>query len=325
MRTFWQAIKRAKQKIAAKRRSFLAARPHRSFRKTRKSRTTPVVVSVKQNTIDSFKAIWHDKKLFGGLMLVYILATSLFVGGIAQADFVDFKEATLQVLGGSLTSVGTLLSLVSSTMSGAFSGGLTELQQFLAMLIAALFWLSIIWALRMRSAEQTIKVRDALYNSGAPIMAYVVVGFIIVLQLTPGAIGVAVLTMAQGGGYLQNGIEFMMFAAAAFLLCCLSIYWLAASVTALVVVTLPQMYPWRALQIASELAIGRRVRLVRHVLALAVMLVLMWAVVLLAVLFVDGWLRFSWLPLLPATVQIMGAWTVLFAAAYVYKVYRSML
>lgn len=303
----------------------MAARPHRSFRKTRKQRAVPAVIGIRKNLIGSFKTIWRDKKMFGTLMFVYVLAASLFVGGIAQADFIEFKEATLQVFGGSFNSLGTLLTLVGSTMSGAFNGGLTELQQFLALILVVFLWLSVIWALRMRFADQTIKARDALYNSGAPVIAYIVVAFVIIAQLTPGAIGVAVLNMAQGGGYLQTGVEVMMFAVAALLLCCLSLYWLAASMTALVVVTLPQMYPWRALQIASELAIGRRLRLVRHVLALIIALVAMWATVLLVVLFIDGWLRFNWLPLLPIAVQIMGAWTVVFTATYIYKVYRSML
>lgn len=325
MRKIWLGIKAFKKKIAAKRRSFLAARPHRSFKKTRRPRTQPGLINIKQNTIETFKTIWQDKTLFGGLMVVYVVMTSIFVGSIAQADFVELKEATLEVFGGKLDSFDTLVWLVSSTMSGAFSGGLSELQQFLSAALAVFFWLSVIWALRMRFANQKINIRDALYNSGAPVLAYLLVGFFVILQLTPGAFGIAVLSIAQSGGFLQNGVELMMFSGAALLLCCLSVYWLSASLTALVVVTLPQMYPWRALQISSELAIGRRLRLVKHIVALVAMLIVTWAVVLVAVLFIDGLLRFNWLPLLPLAVQVLGAWTIVFTGAYVYRVYRSML
>ncbi|HVI69701.1 MAG TPA: hypothetical protein VM581_04575 [Magnetospirillaceae bacterium] len=258
-------------------------------------------------------------------MTVYVAVTYIFVGGIAQADFIELKEATLQVFGGSVGSLSTVFTLLSSTMSGVFSGGLTELQQFLALLLAVFFWLAVIWALRMRFANQPINVRDALYNSGAPAVAYILVGFFIIMQLTPGAVGLFVLNVAQGGGFLQGGIEIMMFSLAAALLCCLSIYWLSASITALVVVTLPQMYPWRAMQMASELAVGRRLRLVRHILALAAILFLTWTVVLLPMLMLDSWLRFNWLPLMPIAVQALGAWTVLYSATYIYKLYRSML
>lgn len=325
IKKIWLGLKRFKKKLAARRRAFLKNRPHRSFKKTRPARTQPALASIKQNTIDSFKTIWQDRRLFAGLMAVYAVVTAVFIGAIAQADFVELKEATLQVFGGSFDSLGTVATLLSSTMSGAFNTGLTELQQFLAMLFAASFWLSIIWALRMRLAEQKINVRDALYNSAAPLVSYVLVGFFIVMQLTPGAVGLFVLNMAMGGGFLQGGVEIMMFSVAAFLLCCLSIYWMSASVTALVVVTLPQMYPWHAMQMASELAIGRRLRLVRHVIALAVSLFITWSAVLLTVLILDAWLRFDWLPLLPIAVQILSAWTVLYAATYIYRLYRSML
>lgn len=325
IKKIWSGLKRFKKKMAAKRRAFLKPRPHRSFKKTRPARTQPALVTVKQNTVDSFKTIWQERRLFTSLMVVYAIATAIFIGAIGQADFVELKEATLQVFGGSFDSVSTLITLLSSTMSGAFSTGLTELQQFLAIMLAASFWLSIIWALRMRFAEQKITMRDALYNSGAPLVSYVIVGFFIIMQLTPGAVGLFVLNVAMGGGFLQGGVEIMMFAVAAFLLCCLSIYWMSASITALVVVTLPQMYPWRAMQMASELAIGRRLRLVRHIVALAATLFVVWSVLLMIILILDAWLRFDWLPLLPVTVQVLSAWTVLYAATYIYRLYRSML
>lgn len=316
---------RFKNKLRAKQKAFLKARPHRSFKKTRPNRNQPKFVTVRQNFVNSFRTIWQERRLLLGIMVIYAAATYIFVGGVAQSDFVEFKQATLEVLGGSLNSLGTVFSLVTSTMSGAFNDGLTELQQFLGLLFGVSFWLSVIWALRMRQADQAINIRDALYNAGAPFVAYVIVGLFIILQLTPGAVGLFVLNMAQGGGFLQGGVEVMLFAVAAALLCCLSVYWLSSSLMALVLVTLPQMYPWRAMQMASELSLGRRLRLVRHMVALAVALLVMWAAVLFVVLVLDSWLRFDWLPLLPVAVQIMSAWTILFAATYIYKMYRSAL
>lgn len=325
MKAVTQKLKSVQQGLAQKRRDYLAKRPHRSFRKTKPSRTPLRIATVNKNVIESFQLIWREKKLLGGMALVYMVVTYVFIGGVAQADFVGLKEATLEVLGGSLNSFGTAVSLLTSTMTGAFSAQLSELQQFLAILIGVLFWLGLVWALRMRFADQKITIRDALYSSAAPLVAYTLLALIIIAQLTPGAIGLFVLSIAQSGGWLQGGVEVMAFSLAAVLLCCLSLYWLSGSLLALVVVTLPQMYPWRALQIASELVIGRRIPMLLHMLVLFLILFLTWVGVLLPVLVLDGWLRLDWLPLLPLAVQALSAFTLVYFAAYVYKLYRSLI
>lgn len=320
-----QKIQSARKSLAKKRQEYLAPRPHRSFRKTRKQRTRPELATIKDTAFGAFRTLWQEKRVLGGLAIFYMVATYIFVGGIAQSDFSELQKATLQVFGGNVGSIGTAVSLLASTMGGAFNQSMTELQQFLEIFIAILFWLALVWALRMRFAEQRVKIRDALYNSGAPIIAYVIVGLIIVLQLTPGVVGIYVFSVAQSGVWLQGGVEVMLFAMAAFLLVCLSIYWVSSSLIALVVVTLPQMYPWRAVAIAGELAIGRRMRLIGHVIVLLIILFLLWLVVLLPALLLYSWLRFDWLPLVPIVVQILGALTIMYVAAYVYRLYRSML
>lgn len=325
MKRVRQIFKKIRAWLRQKKQAYLAARPHRSFRKTRRPRTIRPIVGVKANIAGSFQTIWKEKRLFGALALIYMAATYVFVGGIAQADFVDLKTATLDVLGGTFSSLGTAVSLFTSTITGAFNTEITQLQQFLSILVALFFWLTIVWALRMRFADQTIKARDALYSAGAPVVAYVLVLMAIVAQLTPGAIGIYILSVAQSGGWIQGGVELMMFAAGAFLLCVLSLYWLAGSLLALVVVTLPNMYPWRALSIASELVIGRRLRMVRHTVALFITIFIVWAVVLLPALALDGWLHFDEIPLIPIVVQALGAFTIIYASTYIYKLYRSMI
>jgi len=320
-----QTYKKIRQWLGKKKRAYLAERPHRSFRKTRKPRTIRPLVSVKTNVGGTFKTLWQEKRVLIGLGLIYVAATYVFVGGVAQADFVDLKNATLDVLGGSFNSLGTAVSLFTSTVTGAFNTNMTELQQFLSVFIALMFWLTIVWALRMRFAEQTIKLRDALYSASAPLVAYVLVVMAIIAQLTPGAIGIYIFGIAQGGGWIQGGVELMMFATGALLLCILSIYWLAGSLLALVVVTLPQMYPWRALSIASELVMGRRVRIVGHTLMLIIILFAAWTVVLLPMLVLDGWLHFDAIPLIPIVVQLLGAFTIMYASTYIYRLYRSMI
>lgn len=320
-----QKLSGVKKRLGERKRTYLATRPHKSFRKTKLPRTRPALATLKQNMFGTLKTIWQERRIFIPLAIVYMVFTYIFIGGVAQNDFVELREATVEVFGGSLTSIDTTLSLLSSTMSGAFGGTQNELQQFLAVLFAVMLWLAVIWALRMRFANEKITARDALYSSGAPLVSYVLVGFFIILQLTPGALGLFVFNVANSGGYLQGGVEVMAFVVAAVLLGLLSLYWLAGSLTALVVVTLPQMYPWKAMRIASELAVYRRARLLLHIAALVGVLLVMWASFLLPALLLDSWLRWSWLPLVPVMVQVLSALTILYLSTYVYKLYRSML
>lgn len=322
VKTWW---KRKLKSLNARRKTYMAPRPHRSFKRTKSRRTPLKIATLRQTVFGSLRTIFENKKLLFGLGLIYMVATYIFVGGIAQTDFVALKQATSELFGGSFSSAGTVFSLLTSTMTGAFNSNMTELQQFLAVFIGFMFWLTLIWALRMRFAGQTIKIRDALYNSGAPIIPYVLVILVIILQLSPGGIGVFVLATAQAGGFLQGGVEVMMFALAAVLLGILSVYWISGSLVSLVIITLPNMYPWRALSIASELVIGRRLRVILHLLVLGLVLLLMWVVVLFPTLLIDSWLRWDWLPLIPIVVQILGAFTIIYAATYVYRLYRSLL
>lgn len=318
-------VKKVKDGWAKKRRNYLKARPHRSFKMTKWENTQPFMESVRLTVRDAFALIWRERGILLWLAFIYMIATYALVGGIAQADFIEFKQATLDVFGGKLNSISTVMTLFSSTMSGGLNTDMTELQQFLAVLLAVLFWLAVIWTLRMRFANQKIGVRDALYSSSAPLIAYCVVSAFIVVQLIPGAVGLVAYNVAQNGGYLQGGIEVMLFALAVGLLCCLSFYWASTSLLALVVVTLPQMRPWRAMQVAGEMAVGRRIRLLGHFAALFIVLAVCWAAILFPALLLDSWLRQDWLPILPLIVQFLSAFTVLYAATYIYKLYRSML
>lgn len=259
-----------------------------------------------------------------GLAVLYGLAMYFIAGGISQFDFIALREATTEVFGGNLDAFGTAVTLFGSTITGSIDPESTELQQFLGGLMTFIFWLAIVWAARMRLANQAVKIRDALYNSGAPIIATFVLLVVLCIQVVPAALGIFVFMVSQSGGWL-NGVESMVFAGVATLLTLLSIYWITATLLAMVIVTLPNMYPWRALVAASELVIGQRWRLALHIAALVVVTFIGWAVVFIPTLFIDNWLHFDWLPFVPVIAQVLTAVTLTFTSVYVYKLYRSLL
>jgi hypothetical protein len=117
----------------------------------------------------------------------------------------------------------------------------------------------------------------------------------------------------------------MAFAVAAVLLVLLSAYFVVSSLTAMIVITLPGTYPWQALRTARGLVMNRRWGVVLRVLTLVIHVVVVWGIVLIPVFLLENWLRFDWLPLVPAFVQGLIGLTLVYTSVYVYRLYRSLL
>ena len=301
--------------------------PHHTFHLTRPRMylTSADLKASWRLQVESWSFIRKNKRILLGLGLLYAVLTYFLVGGISQFDYVNFKNATTQVINGDLGALGTAFSLFGSALTGSLTSPPTDIQQFMAAVLAILFWLAILWAARMLMADKEIRLRDALYCSGSPIIPTVSVLAVVAVQLVPGALGVFAYATALNGGWLQGGVESMTFAAAAILLCLLSAYFVVSSLLALIIVALPETYPWQALRTARGLVMNRRWGVVLRVLAMAVQVVLMWAVVLIPIFLLDDWLRFDWLPLVPVAVQALAGLTLIYTSVYVYKLYRSLL
>ncbi len=321
-------LKKKKASLEARLQAYADQRPHKSLRPSSKEKRAAIggrpLPKLRLHVKDCFVFIGKERWLLAKLVVVYAIV-SYTVNGLSQFDFVELKHASQDLFSGGLSAIANAGTLFLSATSGTLNSTATELQQFLGGCMAFLFWLVVVWTVRMRLAGTKIKVRDALYNSGAPIVPTLIVLTVVVIQLLPAAIGAFIYSVAQVGGFLQSGIEIMLFVFGALLMCVLSLYWLSGSILALVTVTLPGTYPWKALSAASRLVIGQRLKLAVRVVALVVITFGIWIVGLLPVLFLDAWLNFEWLPLVPVVVQLLAAFSLLFSSVYMYKVYRSLL
>lgn len=322
------------QSLPASYRAWLQKRfdknPHRSFRRTRAHvrRQSLFVITVKGSwrlVSETLVFIWRQRRIALWLGLLYAVLAYFLVGGVSQVDYNAFKDASQKVFGGEVGAITTAFSLFGAAFSGALSSQPSELQQFLSAFLAIFFWLALVWAARMLSAGKTIKLRGALYNSGGPFVPTLVILGVICLQLIPAAVGVFAYAAVTNGQWVQGGVESMAFAGAMIGLCLLSLYWLTASMVGLVVVTLPGMYPLRALATARDLVVDRRWSIVARLIVASILLVLIWAAVLVPAFLLDNWLRFSWLPLIPVAMQLLFAFSLVFLSVYTYKLYRSLL
>ncbi len=331
--TIVKRVRNARGATTKRIRKYLARRPHRSFRLTRqrdykRSLELPGYWSF---TNSVRKVLWANWKLFGGLALVYIVATIVISGFGAQEHYKQLADLLEETGGylfeGSIGAVGQAGLLLLTTVTTGLSPSLTEAQSILGGLALFFAWLATIWLLRNVLAGNKPRLRDGLYNSGSPVLATIIVGFIIMVQLLPAAIALIIYSSAQVSGLLESGVSAMLVWLSVALLSLLSIYWVASSFIAMVIVTLPGMYPMQAIRTAGDLVVGRRLRMFLRLLWLAVVVVVTWAILVIPVILFDDWIKqlvptISWLPLVPIVIVSMSALTIIFVTSYIYLLYR---
>lgn len=328
--SFWRRIS---ERISQKTRQYLARRPHRSFRKTERRDyfRSLVLPGYWSFTHYIWQTLWKNKQLFIWVVVVYGLFTATFIG-IASEDTYNTLNDALQETGdeifqGNWGEIGKASLLLLSGVTGSFNATPTEAQQAYGLFFGIMTWLTSVWLLRSVLAGQKPRFRDGLYNSGAAIIPTMLIFLVLVIQLVPAAIATIVGTTAISTGALEGAIA-MVFAAASLLLYVLSLYWTVSTLIALVIVTLPGMYPMQALKTAGDLVIGRRLRILYRWLWLGGVIAVAWVVILVPVILLDAWLKsaipaISWVPIVPVGLLIMSSFTIVFSAAYVYLLYRK--
>ena len=324
-------LKNQKEALIRRRQALLDRRPHRSLRRTRrrdipKHTALPGYISFTKFVLQTIHRYRGAFLIFLGL---YVVTASLLVGIASQENYKaltdSFGSLGQQLLGGNIDTATQTLALFGAAISGGLSDPLTEAQQIYLVLLGMFTWLAVVWYLRHQLSGATVKVRDALYNSGAPFLSSLAIAFFMVIQLVPGAIGVLIYSTAVTSGILQGGVESMVFAVIALLLCVLSLYWVTSSFFAALITTIPGTYPLTAMKMAGDIVLGRRVSVMLRLLWLSLMLLLLWVIILVPIILLAGLINIVWLPLVPVTIEILSACSVLFGSVYIYLLYRKMI
>ena len=316
-------------------RGLLARRPHRSFRRTlrrdyTRSLTLPGYIAF---TSVVGKTLWRQKKTYIYLVLVATVVTAVFAGVASQAVYTQLsstlREAGNSVFGGGWGEVGKAGLLLLTGVSGSFSTQPTEAQQTYGIIILLFTWLTTIWLLRAQLAGGALRLRDALYNAGSPVISTTLLLLLFMIQLIPMSLAYIGYNAAIGTGLLSSGFISLIFFIVAVLLVLVTLYLITSTFIALVVVTLPGMYPWQALRTAGDLVTGRRLRILLRLAWLTLVVVIVWVVIMVPVILLTTWLQTSitqtsWIPIVPAVLTILSSATVVFVSSYIYLLYRGM-
>ncbi len=331
-------IKKSKKLNKLKNRlgTYLKRRPHRSFRRTRRrdydrSLNLPGYLKFTKYV---FSTLWQNRRTFIALILVCVFMM-VIMGLLASQDTFNELRVVLdstsnQALDGNWGEAGKAALLFASSVSGSFSNELSEVQQVYFVITIFLFWLTTIWLLRNILAGHKVKMRQGLYNSGAPIFATLIVAILLVVQILPLALVVIAYSSAVSTGLLSGGIESMLFFSAAGLVTVMSLYFATSTLFGLVIITLPGMSPSLAIKTAGDLVIGRRLRLLARMLWLVMLTGFSWLAILIPLIMLDSWSKrtwefMGWVPVLPVLIAVLTSVTVVWVSSYIYLLYRKVI
>lgn len=314
---------------------YLNRRPHRSFRRTRRrdydrSLKLPGYWAF---TVYVWKTLWSYRRIFILLATVYAVLTLLLVGMGSQDAYTVLTETIRTTSGdafsGNWGAIGKASLLFASTVTGSISQTMTDAQQIYSALIALLAWLTSVWLLRNLLAGHKVKLRDGLYSAGAPLLSTFLVALLLLVQMLPFSIALIGYSAATSTGLLAaGGIESMLFWIAAALLTVMSLYMITSTIFALIIVTLPGMYPLQAIKTAGDLVIGRRLRILWRFLWIAASVSIAWVIIMIPVILADLWLKdvwpaITWVPTVPIVMLTLSSLTIVWVSSYVYLLYRK--
>ena len=313
---------------------FLSRRPHRSFRRTRRrdyvrSLTLPGYISFTRYVVS---VLAKRRATYITLAAIFAVLNTFFVGVSSQDAYTTLSsvvsEAGKSISEGGWGRLGDAGIVLGTGIAGSFAPQLSEVQQVYAVFFVLLVWLSTVWLLRAQLLGKHPPLRDALYSSGAPLVATGIVFIIIAVQLVPLALAVLGINIANQTGFIASGGLLSMVAwLVAVLISVVSIYWISSTMIAMVIETLPGMRPFEAIKTAGDIVIGRRLRIALRLLWLIVVNIVAYVCVVLPAILFDQWLNsflsLSWLPLVPFVITIVTSLITVFSSAYIYLLYRK--
>lgn len=253
-------------------------------------------------------------KILGGITLVYLVLNIILASGLSNVinNFSSVKDSL-----GSGHNFSGAVSGFGSLLSGSASAS-SESASLLQSVLIVLESLVVIWALRQLLAGKKLSVKDAYYKSMTPLVPFLLVVLVVIIQLLPVSLGSALVslvasTLAPGSGLAVVVMGIIITGLAAW-----SIYMISSSVFGLYIVTLPDMQPRQALRSAKKLVALRRLVIIRRILFLPIFILLVMALIVLPlILFVHF--------LVAPVFYLLSIAVILFVHAYLYSLYRGLL
>lgn len=328
-------INAQKAKIQAERQQHIHL--HRSFRRSYREdylRTTetPGLLS---HAVLTFKTIFSHWRTFLPFILLMVLLYAVIVGLMSEEVYREVgaavDESSAELAAGEIGNFAKAgLILLSTFTTGGLDTGMDESGMMFMVMLFLIMWLVTIFLLRHFFAGEHPRLRDGLYNSLGPLLSTLVIFAIIFVQAFPLMLVAITYSAAVVTGFLGTPFYALLYFLFALSMILLSCYLFSSSIFALVAVTAPGMYPIRAMLTASDLAAGRRVRIVLRLLYLVLVIAFVFVLVMLPIILLDMWLKSMWswisdIPIVSACLVACTCFAFIYATTYIYMYYRWLL
>ncbi|HEY4964310.1 MAG TPA: hypothetical protein VIH90_06470 [Candidatus Saccharimonadales bacterium] len=282
--------------------------PHAETSHMEASKTIDDVLTISRS---SLKVLWSNKKLFGGIMLIYGLAYILLARGLTNLP----SSSSLSKGAGKLFSgLSTFTLIVGGSASSSTNPTGSTYQAFLIVAVS----LVLIWTLRQVYSGNKVRIRDGYYKALYPFIPFVLILIFIGIELLPLIIGSTLYNAVVTQGIAVNAIEKLFAIAVLIGLIWLSLFFLSSSIFALYIVTLTDMTPVKALKSAKALVKDRRALIMRKILFLPLALFIVTSIVALPFILIYPPLA-AWIIFLLTLVVIAAT------HSYLYSLYRELI
>jgi hypothetical protein len=261
---------------------------------------------------------WKNKGVLTGIIIIYGLLNLILVQGLAgNTDVGSLKDSLNKIFTGHFGSLASSLG-VFAVLVGSSGNGSSQTAGAYQFFLSVMASLAIIWALRQLLSGSGLRIRDAYYRGMYPLVPFILILFVIGLQLIPLVIGSSLYSLVMSTGIAASGLEKFLWTLIFLLLLLWSLYMVSASAFALYIVTLPDMTPLKALRNARELVKFRRWTVLRKLLWLPVCLLIVAALIMVPIII---WLT----PLAQWVFFVLTMLSLLAIHTYIYTIYRELL
>lgn len=230
--------------------------------------------------------IRRNWKTFGAITLIYALLFFTFSKGLSSIDVSNLKKEVSDNFGIEPTSIGgqfllaTLLLESSSTQD--------DLGTTFMLFVYVFISLAYIWVLRHAWLKKTTKLSDAFYKSMYPIIKFILLIGVGLLQFIPMALGAYILGVALKNDILISVPEVV---GGYIILLVLPLMWtfnlLIKTIFALFITTIPDMRPLEAYGASKDLVRGKKFYIAKHfIVGIVLYLLLVLGVLLPVILFI---------------------------------------
>jgi len=258
--------------------------------------------------------LWQYRKPMLGVLAIYALMNIVLVQIFSGLDLNTTKAAFQSAYAGHWGQLWSGLSLFGYLLGSSVNSQAAGAYQFVVVLLGSLVF---IWALRQAFEGAELRVRDAYYRSMQPLIPFILVLVVMLLQSAPLLIGSFLYGFVGSDGPV-GAPTLVLCLAVLFLLLVLALYLISSSIFALYIVCLPGVEPMQAVKMARQLVQYRRWLVMRRILVLPLILLIIGAVIMVPIA----------LFLTPIAVWVFFVLTIVTLPvihAYMYKLYRQLL